>query len=373
MPPPLELPLPEPLPLELPLPEPLPLELPLPEPLPLELPLPELLPLELPLPEPLPLELPLPELLPLELPLPELLPLELPLPPSEALPLLLVASSAPPSSEIEKLPVPSKLSPHATADIAQATATDRPRKTPMLHGIVRGKRPMRSRACVPGVLFVADECPMAEESEPHVSSGSTCHPDARTTAPSRPPQDRDGRDQEFGGSISRWVRSRAASAPHGRSHRVRAHLRARRRVGVELQPTRGHAHRSLRCGRLWFVHGASRDGEAEANGGVVVVDRGVLRLGGLLRNLMGHVLAQFLDGDDLVVVRVRLVGGQRADNRRGEHAIVELVGLVGVFGSPRRREDDRTRAAQEVIVASPRSSRIAGRRSSARSRIRPMA
>jgi hypothetical protein len=52
---------------------------------------------------------------------------------------------------------------------------------------------------------------------------------------------------------------------------------------------------------------------------------------------------------------------------------VELVGLVGVFGSPRRREDDRTRAAQEVIVASPRSSRIAGRRSSARSRIRPMA
>jgi hypothetical protein len=153
---PLELPLPEPLPLELPLPEPLPLELPLPELLPLELPLPELLPLELPLPEPLPLELPLPELLPLELPLPEPLPLELPLPPPEPLPLL-VAASAASESGIEKLPVPSKLSPHATAEIAQATATDRPRKTRMLHGIVRGKRPLRSPAWVPGVLFGRSE------------------------------------------------------------------------------------------------------------------------------------------------------------------------------------------------------------------------
>ena len=142
MPPPLELPLPEPLPLELPLPELLPLELPLPELLPLELPLPELPPLELPLPEPLPLELPLP--------LPEPLPLELPLPPPEPLPLplplLLVASPVPraPESGIEKFPVPSMLSPQATAEIAQATATDRPRKTHMLHGIVRGKRPTRS-------------------------------------------------------------------------------------------------------------------------------------------------------------------------------------------------------------------------------------
>jgi hypothetical protein len=140
MPPPLELPLLEPLPLELPLPELLPLELPLPELLPLELPLPELLPLELPLPELLPLELPLPELLPLELPLPELLPLEPPLP----LPLL-VASSPPPESGPEKLPVPSMPSPHATAEIAQATATDRPRKTVMLPGIVRGNRPLCSR------------------------------------------------------------------------------------------------------------------------------------------------------------------------------------------------------------------------------------
>ncbi len=142
-PPPLEPPLPELLPLELPLPELLPLEPPFPELLPLEPPLPELLPLEPPLPELLPLELPLPELLPLEPPLPELLPLEPPLPELLPLELPLVASIAWPASAfaMERFPVPSTLSPHATANAAQATAPNRPRETHILNMEGTRKRP----------------------------------------------------------------------------------------------------------------------------------------------------------------------------------------------------------------------------------------